>query len=197
MVHQPYSFSTPEAEMRAMAELVQQGKIRSVGVSNFSAAQMRRAHAELAKFGLPLAANQVYYSLLHRQIETDGILETARELGVTIIAYTPLEAGLLSGKYHTDPALLQRSGRIKRFRFSRRVEACRPVVEALLEMAPRYAATAAQVALNWLIYAQGDLVVTIPGATKVYQAQDAGAAMRFRLEAADLSKLDALTRQYR
>ena len=197
MVHQPFSFSSPEAEMDAMAKLVQAGKIRSVGVSNFSAAHMRRAHAALQKHGLPLAANQVHYSLLNRKIETDGILETARELGVTIIAYTPLAAGLLSGKYHQDPALLQRSGLVKRARFARRIERTRPVVEALLEMAPRYGATAAQVALNWLIYAQGELVVTIPGATKVSQAADAAGAMRFRLADADLAKLDALTRQYR
>ena len=90
MVHQPYSFSSPEAEMNAMADLVEAGKIRSVGVSNFNAARMRRAHAALAKRGLPLAVNQMRYSLLHREIETNGVLETAKELGVTIVAYTPI-----------------------------------------------------------------------------------------------------------
>src|SRR5512142_1971426 len=107
MVHQPFSFSSPEAEMDAMAELVKAGKIRSVGISNFNAEQMRRAHRQLAKHGLPLAANQVRYSLLDRRIEKNGILETAKELGVTIIAYTPLESGLLTGKYHKDPRLLE------------------------------------------------------------------------------------------
>src|SRR4030043_1758720 len=108
MVHQPYSFSSPEAEMNAMADLVEAGKIRSVGVSNFNPARMRRAHSALAKRGLPLAVNQVRYSLLSRKIETNGVLETARELGVTIIAYTPLERGLLSGRYHKNPELLSR-----------------------------------------------------------------------------------------
>ncbi len=108
MVHQPYSFSSPEAEMNAMADLVEAGKIRSVGVSNFNPARMRRAHAALAKRGLPLAVNQVRYSLLNREIETNGVLETARELGVTIVAYTPLARGLLSGKYHKNPELLNR-----------------------------------------------------------------------------------------
>jgi aryl-alcohol dehydrogenase-like predicted oxidoreductase len=182
--------------MEEMAKLVEAGKIRSVGVSNFSAVQMRRAHAELAKHGLPLAANQVHYSLLNRKIERDGILDTARELGVTIIAYTPLAAGLLSGKYHQDPTMLAKQSWTKRMRFGPRIEASRPVVNALSEMAPRYNANAAQVALNWLIHAQGDLVVTIPGATKISQAQDAAAAMRFELAEEDISKLNELTQQY-
>ena len=98
MVHQPMSFSSPEAEMDEMAKLVEAGKIRSVGVSNFSPERMRRAHRQLQKYGLPLAVNQVRYSLLDRKIERDGTLETAKELGVTIISYTPLESGLLTGK---------------------------------------------------------------------------------------------------
>src|SRR5215208_532718 len=102
-IHQPFSFSTPEAEMDAMADLVKAGKIRAVGVSNFDAEKMRRAHRQLQKHGLPLASNQVRYSLLDRQIEHNGVLETAQALGVTIIAYTPLESGLLTGKYHKDP----------------------------------------------------------------------------------------------
>ena len=108
MVHHPYGFSTPEGEMNAMADLVEAGKIRSVGISNFSPSRMRRAYDALAKRGLPLAVNQVRYSLLNREIETNGVLETARELGVTIVAYTPLERGLLSGKYHQNPELLKR-----------------------------------------------------------------------------------------
>jgi aryl-alcohol dehydrogenase-like predicted oxidoreductase len=108
MVHQPFSFSTPEAEMDAMADLVEAGKIRSVGVSNFNAERMRRAFIALQKRGLPLAVNQVRYSLLDRSIETNGILDTAKELGITIIAYTPLASGLLTGKYHKNPELLQK-----------------------------------------------------------------------------------------
>ena len=78
-VHFPMPFSSPEAQMNAMADLVEAGEIRSVGVSNFDAERMRRAHAALAKRGLPLASNQVQYHLLHRQIETDGILDAAKE----------------------------------------------------------------------------------------------------------------------
>ncbi len=141
MIHQPYSFSSPEAEMDAMAELVEAGKIRSVGVSNFNPERMRRAHKELQKRGLPLAANQVLYSLLHRAIETNGVLETAKELGVTIIAYTPLASGLLTGKYHKDPELLKRKSFFRRSMIQRNLETTHPLIAAMEEIGARYAAT--------------------------------------------------------
>lgn len=195
MVHQPWSFSSPEAEMDAMAELVQAGKIRSVGVSNFSPNRMRRAHAALHKHGLTLAVNQVHYSLLHRQIERDGTLETAQELGMTIIAYTPLALGLLSGKYHKNPELLNGWGYSKllsRLKF----EASRPVVNVLEQVAEKYSVTPAQVALNWVIHFCGETVVTIPGATKVYQAREAAGAMQFQLAEEDLARLDEVSRPF-
>ncbi len=193
-VHQPLSFSTPEAEMDAMAELVKAGKIRSVGVSNFNAEQMRRAHSHLQKHGLPLASNQVRYSLLDRSIERNGILETARELGITIIAYTPLGSGLLSGKYHKDPGLLEKKSRFWRTGLQRRLEKTQALVAMLEEIAARYNVTAAQVALNWVINSQGDTVVTIPGVTRVSQAHESAGAMNFKLtqdEIAQLNKISA------
>jgi len=197
MVHQPMSFSSAESEMNAMADLVEAGKIRSVGVSNFSPERMRRAHAALQKRGLALAANQVQYSLIHRQIERDGTLETARELGVTITAYTPLGSGLLTGKYHKNPELLKSKSFIWRGRMARQLEASRPLVAVLEEIAQKYQATAAQVALNWLIWFNGEMVVTIPGATKAKQAAEAAAAMQFKLTPDELARLDEASRSFR
>jgi aryl-alcohol dehydrogenase-like predicted oxidoreductase len=196
-IHQPISFSSPEAEMNAMADLVEAGKIRSVGVSNFNAERMRRAHAALEKRGLPLATNQVRYSLVDRKIETDGTLAAARELGVTITAYTPLGSGLLTGKYHKNPELLKNKSFIWRGRIQRQLEASRPLVAALDEIGQKYQATAAQVALNWVIWFNSELVVTIPGATKTKQAAENAAAMNFRLSDADLAWLDELSRNFR
>jgi aryl-alcohol dehydrogenase-like predicted oxidoreductase len=196
-IHQPVSFSSAEAEMNAMADLVEAGKIRSVGVSNFNAKRMRRAHAALEKRGLPLATNQVRYSLVDRKIETDGTLAAARELGVTITAYTPLGSGLLSGKYHQNPGLLKHKSFIWRGRIQRHLEASRPLVAALGEIGEKYQASAAQVALNWLIWFNGELVVTIPGATKAQQAVENAAAMGFRLSDAELARLDELSRDFK
>ncbi len=195
MVHQPWSFSSPEAEMNAMADLVEAGKVRSVGVSNFNPERMRRAHAALAARGLPLALNQVRFSLLHREIEADGTLATARELGVTIVAYTPLGRGVLSGKYLKDPALLEHLPGIRRRMMRRDVERSRPLLKVLDEIAQAHGVTIAQVALNWVILFNGDLVVTIPGATKVSQAQEAAGAMSFALSEEELHRLDEASKQ--
>ena len=195
MVHQPYSLSSPEAEMNAMADLVEAGKIRSVGVSNFSPARMRRAYTALEKRGLSLAVNQVRYSLLSREIETNGVLEIAKELGVTITAYTPLARGLLSGKYHKDPSLLERMSGWRKASLARNLERTRPLINTMDEMAARYEATIAQVALNWLINFNGEIVVTIPGATKVRQAEESAGAMKFRLTDDELARLDEVSRR--
>lgn len=197
MVHQPYSFSSPEAEMTAMADLVEAGLIRSVGVSNFSPERMRRAHHALQARGLPLAVNQVRYSLLRREIETNGVLETARELGVTIIAYTPLASGLLTGKYHKDPDLLRKVPFYRRRMMRRWLEPTRPLIEMLGQIGTRYSATPAQVALNWLIHFKGDTVVTIPGATRVQQAEESAGSMRFRLTDEEMASLDETSRAVR
>ena len=195
MIHQPMSFSSPEAEMNAMADLVEAGKIRTVGVSNFNPARMRRAHAALAKRGFPLALNQMRYSLLDRRIETNGVLETARELGMTITAYTPLERGLLSGKYHKNPELLSHMSGWRKGMMQRNLERSRPLIDVMDKMAVKYEASIAQVALNWVINFNGETVVTIPGATKVRQAEEASGAMKFQLTKDELAQLDEGSRK--
>jgi aryl-alcohol dehydrogenase-like predicted oxidoreductase len=196
MVHQPWSFSSVEAEMDAMADLVEARHICSVGISNFNESQMRRAHAALAKRGLPLAANQMEYSLLNRKIETNGVIATAKELGVTITAYTPLGYGLLTGKYHKNPELLEHATSFRRRMLKRELEPTRPIVEALEEIGKNYDATPGQVALNWVIHFQGETVVTIPGATKVHQVEQSAGAMRFKLSEEELARLDELSKKF-
>jgi aryl-alcohol dehydrogenase-like predicted oxidoreductase len=196
LVHQPFSFSSPEAEMDAMADLVEAGKIHSVGISNFNADQMRRAHAALAKRGLPLVVNQMEYSLLERSIESNGVLEAAKELGVTIVAYTPLGYGLLTGKYHKDPELFKQTPR--GFMLKRKFEQSRPIVAALEEIGQKYDATPGQVALNWVIHNQGDeSVVTIPGATRAAHAKESASAMKFKLTDDELARLDELSKEFK
>ena len=195
MVHNPLGFSSPEAEMEAMADLVEAGKIRSVGVSNFSAEQMRRAHNALERRGLPLAVNQVEYSLLNRKIEKNGILDTAKELGITIIAWGPLGSGLLTGKYH-DPERFKQVPFGRKMVLRRQLESSRPLVEALREIAANHEVTPAQVAVNWLVKFQGELVVAIPGASKVKHAEESAGALSFSLSDEEMARLDKLSRSY-
>ncbi|MBT3212397.1 MAG: aldo/keto reductase [Planctomycetaceae bacterium] len=194
MVHQPWSFSSTEAQMDAMADLVEAGYIRSVGISNFNAGQMRRAYTALQKRGVQLAANQMEYSLLNRKIESNNVIATAKELGVTITAYTPLGYGLLTGKYHKNPELFDQSSRS--FMLKRKFEQSRPIVEALEEIAKKYDATPGQVALNWVIHFQGETVVTIPGATKVEHVKQSAGTMKFKLSKNELMRLDELSSEF-
>jgi len=198
-IHLPISFSSVRSEMRAMAELVEAGKIRSVGLSNYSAKSMRIAHATLQEYELVLAANQVQYNLLERDIEINGILETAKELGITIIAYSPLAQGLLTGKYHTEPQRLKDVGAFRKIYegFNRRLlEKTQPVVDLLASMAEKYSVTPAQIALNWVIQVHGESIVTIAGAIKPSQAEDNAQAIRFTLSESDIADLNRVSWQH-
>ena len=197
-VHNPLGFSSVEAEMRAMAALVADRKIRAVGVSNFGASRMRRASAALAKHGIVLASNQVKYSLLDRHMESNGTLAAAKELGVTVIAYSPLEQGLLTGKYHRNPEFIRsRPGPRKwmgRFR-TRGLERSRTLIREMDRIAHAHGATCAQVALAWLFRFHSNVVV-IPGASRVEQAVENGGALELTLSSKELETLDRMSRSF-
>ncbi len=196
-VHQPISLSTVEAEMDAMADLVDEKKIRFVGVSNFNASRMRRAHVRLVARGLSLAANQVKYSLLDRRIESSGVMATAKELGVSIIAYSPLEQGILSGKFHDAPELLKSVKGPRGFRSAfrnRGMARAAPVVQLLKQVASAHGATPSQVALAWLLQFHGPTVLAIPGASREKHAEELTGAMALTLSPRELSDLDTVSR---
>ena len=180
--------------MKSMADAVEAGKVRAVGVSNYSAAEMRLAHAELAKRGIPLASNQVQYSLLYRKPEVDGVLDACLELGVTLIAYSPLASGALTGKYSSQ----KKAGGLRRFMSSFRgegIQAVQPVVALLREIGDRYGKTPSQVAVRWLI--EKEMVLPIPGAKNGPQAAENVGALTFTLTPEELDALDRATLAWR
>jgi len=180
--------------MALMADAVEAGKVKAVGVSNYSAEQMRIAHAALAKRGIALASNQVEYSLLHRQVEVNGVLDACRELGITLIAYQPLASGALTGKY----GMGARPTGLRRFMgyFRRKgLEAVAPVVALLRAIGERYTKSPAQVALRWLI--ENDIVLPIPGAKNGKQAGDNAGALLFCLTPAEIEALNQATMAWR
>lgn len=190
-IHQPFSFSSVEKQVARMAELQRRGSIRAVGVSNFNLTRMRRAHARLALEGIPLASNQMRYNLVDREIERNGVLDAARELGVTIIAYSPLAQGVLTGKFHGDESIASRTGPrkwMKRFK-PEGLEATAPLVAELRAVAEAHGATPAQVALAWTTQRHGETVVAIPGASSPRQAASNAGAMAIRLTAEQLDHL--------
>ena len=194
MHHYPSRWVSIPQLMNLMADAVGQGKVRAVGVSNYSAAQMRLAHAVLADRGVPLASNQVEYSLLHRQPESDGVLDACRELGVTLIANQPLANGALTGKFVAGarPSGFRRF--MPRFRGKER-EAVTPVVLLLREIGEAHGRSPAQVALRWLI--ENALVLPIPGAKNGRQAADNAGALAFWLSPTEIEALDRATTAWR
>lgn len=197
-VHSPYSFSSVAAEMKAMAKLVDQGKIRHVGVSNFSGQQMREADRVLKEHGLRLVSNQVKYSLLDRRIEHNGVLETAKELGVAIIAYSPLEQGILSGKFHQNPSLVKSIKGPRKWMPAFRdsgLQRSKPLIDALERLAEKYSVSPTQIALNWLVNANGETVFAIPGASKVHHAVENVKAMQFDLSSEEIGMLSNVSNE--
>jgi aryl-alcohol dehydrogenase-like predicted oxidoreductase len=181
--------------MQLMADAVEAGKVKAVGVSNYSAEQMRLAHAELAKRGIPLASNQVQYSLLYRKPEVDGVLDACRELGVTLIAYSPLGQGALTGKYSVN----QRAGGFFRRmlpNFSREaMNSIQPVIDLLQKIGERYGRSPSQVALRWLI--ENEIVLPIPGVKNSRQAAENIGALTFRLTLDEVEMLSQVTAAWR
>ncbi len=189
-IHQPLPPVAIETWVDALGEAVQAGLARAAGVSNYNAAQTRRAFEVLSKRGIPLASNQVKYSVLDRHIERDGTLQTCRELGVTVIAYSPIEMGLLTGKYTAQNP--PRGAR--RFRYHRDyLEKIQPVIALLREIGAAHGGkTPAQVALNWAI-CQG--TIPIPGAKNARQAEENAGALGWRLTDDQVAAIDAASEQ--
>src|SRR5664280_3234804 len=200
-VHTPGSLSSIPAQMREMAKLVRAGKVRAVGVSNFSAKQMAQAAAALRDEGLTLASNQVRINLLDRRVESNGVLAAAQGLGVTLIAYSPLAQGVLTGRYHDDPALVRALpwGRRSRLSSSSRfltpegLRRSAPLIAELRAVGEAHGASAAQVALAWLVTHYGDTVVAIPGASRPEQDSAAAAATDVHLTQAEMASIDAVS----
>jgi aryl-alcohol dehydrogenase-like predicted oxidoreductase len=190
-IHYPFPWMSIPKLMNLMADAVDAGKVRAVGVSNYNASQMRTAHAELAKRGIPLASNQVQYSLLRRDPETNGVLDACRELGVTLIAYMPLASGALTGKYSTTarPAGWRRYNRYFR---GKRLEALTDLLDLLREIGDHHGVGPSQVALRWLI--QQDRVLPIVGAKNGSQARQNAGALGFSLDDGEIDALRQATK---
>ena len=195
-IHFPNPIFKINSLMDALAETVKAGKVRQVGVSNYGADQMKRAHDRLTSHGVSLASNQVEYSLLQRAPETDGVLEACRDLGVTLIAYSPIAKGLLTGKYgpggDRPSGLVRRMGRAFGEQNLKKIE---PVVNILREIGEAHDKQPAQVALNWLITQRNTF--PIPGAKNEHQARQNAGALGWEMAGEEAEKLNLATLGWR
>ena len=175
-----------EETVGAMAELVHQGKVRWLGLSEAAPATIRRAHAVH-----PIAALQTEYSLWMRDVE-DEILPTCRELGIGFVPYSPLGRGFLTGRFARFEDLpvddfRRRQPRFQGENFQKNLDLVRHVEK----VASRKGCTPAQLALAWLLH-QGDDVVPIPGTTRVENLEDNVGALGVTLTQRDLERIDAV-----
>lgn len=175
-----------EDSVGAMADLVTEGKVRMIGLSEVSAETLRRAHAIH-----PIAALQSEYSLWTRDVETNGVLEVCRELGITFVPFSPLGRGFLTGKVpaaaELEPGDLRHS--LPRFQPGH-IEANRRLVTVIEEIAAAKGASAAQVALAWVL-AQGNDIVPIPGAKRIAHLEQNAGAVDLALTAGECAQLEA------
>ena len=168
-VHYPLPLIDLAIFAEGLVEAVKSGRARAVGVANFNADQMRRIADHLARASIPLAANQVNYSLLRRAAETNGVLDACRELDVALVAYFPLASGRLTQASNSmvTKALLM----------------------CLADIARAHDVSISQVALNWLL-ARDSHVIPIPGATKPDHARANLDALGWRLSETEFDAID-------
>jgi aryl-alcohol dehydrogenase-like predicted oxidoreductase len=186
-VHWPSPLIPVETYAEGLAEVHKAGLARAVGVSNYNKNQMQRAVTVLSKYDIPLASNQVEYHLLNRSVEKDGLLARCQELGIRLIAYSPLAMGLLTGKYSPEnPPPGVRGGR-----YNKRLSQIQPLIKLMTEIGQDIGGKSpAQVALNWLI-CKG--AMPIPGAKNTSQAEMNAAAAGWRLSQEQVAALDEVS----
>jgi aryl-alcohol dehydrogenase-like predicted oxidoreductase len=178
-VHMPPSAQIIEDLMDYMAEAVDAKKIRSVGVSNFDVTQMEKAADRLDDHGLKLAANQVEYSLLHRDPEENGVLEACKTLNASLVAYRPLSRGRLTSAKMSGYSMAAGSSSVSES----------PLFNVLMSIAQAHEGSVSQVALNWLL-GKDELVVPIPGVTKVNHALGNVRALEWEMSRSESEELD-------
>jgi aryl-alcohol dehydrogenase-like predicted oxidoreductase len=188
-IHFPNTLLSIETLMDFMAEAVRAGKVRAVGVSNFNAKQMRRAATRLEHYGIPLAANEVRYNLLHRQPESNGVLAACQELNVALVAYRPLEGGRLrSNSLPRAPSgSPSRSG--EKGEAGLKKEA---IQETLQKIAHQRGKSVTQVALNWLLR-RDTHVIPIPGTTNSHHAMENAETLTWQLSDDEFAAIDRVS----
>ena len=189
-IHWPNPLVPIGSTMKAMKKLVETGKVHCIGVSNFNVKQMKAAEEALEP--IDLASNQVKYNLLDREIEGE-LVPAALDSKVTIIAYSPLAKGLLTGKYTSESkpnSFVQRASP----RFSQRnLTKYGETHKLLKEIGDAHGKSPAQVALNWLIRKEN--VVAIPGAKRPVDVEDNAEATGWQLTQTEITAIETSANQ--
>jgi pyridoxine 4-dehydrogenase len=198
----PKEWSTPKDEIywEGLAECYRRGIVANVGVSNYGPTLLRRAHAFLKSRGVPLASNQINYSLLYRNSGAQATVDACKELGVAVLAYFPLAMGVLTGKWKskdlldigplgepTNPVELTGKSSLEQIEIAELAKRAGPLLKELETIAAARGKEVSQVALNWII-CKG--AIPIPGARTVQQASQNSGALGWRLSPGEVRRLE-------
>ncbi|RZM83078.1 aldo/keto reductase [Leptolyngbya iicbica LK] len=178
------------ALLDGLADLVEQGQVKGIGLSNFGPQRLQKIYPRFRDRGIPVTTLQVQYSLLSTYPVTElGIRDVCDELGIRLIAYSPLALGILTGKYEIGGKLP--SG-LRGFVFRQLLPGVQPILDTLNAIAIFREKTMAQIALNWCL-CKG--FIPIPGAKTLVQAQQNTGALGWRLDAGEVLELDNAVRR--
>jgi aryl-alcohol dehydrogenase-like predicted oxidoreductase len=184
-MHWPRPGVSIETWMNVMADAVEDGLIKAVGVSNYDLDQTQLAYEALDKRGIKLASNQIPFNLIQRQNEHNGLLNLCMSLNVKVIAYSPLAQGILTGKFGPDnPPPGIRGVR------ANDLEKYQELLDAMSTIAKAHQSTPGQVALNWTLCKD---TIPIPGIKSLAQAKDNIQALTWRLSEDEIQELDQLS----
>jgi len=179
--------TTPvEETAEAMAKLIKQGKIRAAGVSNFTADEIAAANRVV-----PLASDQPPYSMVERGVEKD-VLPYCREHNIGVIVYSPLQRGLLTGKFDPNHKFAPDDHRANQYHFKpENIRRVNTFLQGLAPIAEEHSATIAQVVINWTIMQPG-ITAALVGARDAQQARDNAAAANFRLAPQEIKHINEM-----
>eukprot|EP00316_Scyphosphaera_apsteinii_P015957 CAMPEP_0119306522 /NCGR_PEP_ID=MMETSP1333-20130426/7258_1 /TAXON_ID=418940 /ORGANISM="Scyphosphaera apsteinii, Strain RCC1455" /LENGTH=379 /DNA_ID=CAMNT_0007309839 /DNA_START=22 /DNA_END=1161 /DNA_ORIENTATION=- len=186
-IHFPNAWANA-AYWDGLADCYDKGLVQNVGVSNYGADAVNAVSEVLSARGIPLFSNQIQYSLLYPYANQNGLKQRCDELGVKILAYSPLGLGLLSGKYSKDRLPTGPRAQLATAFFTDNEAGANQLVEEVKKVADNHGGTPSQVAINWCI-AKG--TTPIPGSRSLRQAKDNLGALSWKLDASEVASLDA------
>lgn len=196
-IHGPSSISSYMAQVKEMGLLIAEGKAKAMGISNFGAKKMIQTDDYLERtHGFNLASNQMPYSLVNRRIETNGVMDVAKERKITIIAYSPLGQGFFTSNLLEDPSIIKSKPFARRRTLKKQLKKGKKLLEMTKSIAEELQTSMGAVALRWLLQYHGDTVVAIPGATKPWQVQENSKAMEISLSKEQLNALEEASQPF-
>lgn len=191
-IHQPGHLISIEKQINNLASVAKSANIKYIGVSGYNAKQVYQAIYYLKELGLELASNQVRYNLLKRDIETNEVMDVCKSNKVSILCYSPLEKGLLSGKYHNNSSRLNELPLLRRIKFNLILGKTRPLINLMLEISRQYDTYISNIALAWVLSKE---MFVINGVSNSKQLENNIKSINIKLKKSEIDELNIVSKK--